>query len=95
LIPRYIAGATIPYVLLSIVMLTAVLFVQQASRFAEVALYADLPMSFLAGIGAGLLPGVLTFTIPIGTLSGIIIGFSRMGTDSEIVAMRAAGVGTC
>lgn len=75
-------------------MLTAVLFAQQASRFAEVVLYADLPMSFLAGIGVGLLPGVLTFTIPIGTLSGIIIGFSRMGTDSEVVAMRAAGIGT-
>jgi lipopolysaccharide export system permease protein len=40
------------------------------------------------------LPGVLIFSIPLATLAGIIIGFSRMGSDSEIVAMRAAGVGS-
>ncbi len=93
LVPRYIVGATLPYVLLSLLMLTAVLFAQQAERFAEVILYTDLPISLMAGIGAALLPGVLVFTIPIATLAGIIIGFSRMGTDSEIVAMRAAGIG--
>lgn len=75
-------------------MLTAVLFAQQAARFAELVLFSDLPLSLLGQIGAALLPGVLVFTIPIATLTGIIIGFSRMGTDSEIVAMRAAGVGS-
>ena len=94
LVPRYIIGATLPYVLLSLLMLTAVLFAQQAERFAEVILYTDLPVSLLASIGAALLPSVLTFTIPMATLAGIVIGFSRMGTDSEIVAMRAAGIGT-
>jgi len=75
-------------------MLSAVLFAQQAARLAEVLLYTDLPFSVVAGIAATLLPGVLTFTIPLATLAGIVIGFSRMGTDSEIVAMRSAGVGT-
>ncbi|HEV8137085.1 MAG TPA: LptF/LptG family permease [Pyrinomonadaceae bacterium] len=94
LIPKYIVWATIPYVLLSLLMLSAVLFAQQAARLAEILLYADLPFSVVAGIAATLLPGVLTFTIPLATLAGIVIGFSRMGTDSEIVAMRSAGVGT-
>src|SRR6266478_2477616 len=93
LVPRYIIGATLPYVLLSLLMLTAVLFAQQAERFAEVILFADLPISLMAGVGAAILPGVLVFTIPMATLAGIVIGFSRMGTDSEIVAMRAAGIG--
>ena len=75
-------------------MLSAVLFAQQASRLAEVLLYTDLPFSVVAGIAATLFPGVMTFTIPLSTLAGIVIGFSRMGTDSEIVAMRSAGVGT-
>jgi Predicted permeases len=75
-------------------MLTAVLFTQQAARLAEVLLYTDLPFSVVAGIAATLLPGVMSFTIPLATLAGIVIGFSRMGTDSEIVAMRSAGVGT-
>src|SRR5919205_3661297 len=83
-----------PYIVLSLVLLTAVLFTQQAARLAELIIYADLPVSFLGGIGAALLPGVLIFSIPLATLAGIIVGFSRMGSDSEIVAMRAAGVGS-
>jgi len=75
-------------------MLTAILLAQQAARLAEAVIYADLPFSLLGSIGAALLPGVLTFSIPLATLAGIIIGFSRMGSDSEIVAMRAAGVGS-
>lgn len=94
LVSRYVFGATVPYVLLSMLMLTAVLFAQQAGRFAEAVLYADLPFFLLSEIGAALLPGVLVFTIPIATLAGIVIGLSRMGTDSEIVAMRAAGIGS-
>jgi LPS export ABC transporter permease LptG/LPS export ABC transporter permease LptF len=75
-------------------MLSAVLFAQQVSRLAEVLLYTDLPFSVVGNIALTLLPGILTFTIPLATLAGILIGFSRMGSDSEIVAMRSAGVGT-
>ena len=94
LIPRYVFRAIAPYILLALLLLTAVLFAQQVARLAEVLIYTDLPVSFLGGIGAALLPGVLVFSIPLATLAGIIIGFSRMGSDSEIVAMRAAGVGS-
>ncbi|HEU0251810.1 MAG TPA: LptF/LptG family permease [Pyrinomonadaceae bacterium] len=94
LIPRYIVGAMAPYILLAVLLLTAILLAQQAARLAEVVIYTDLPFSLLGSILAALLPGVLTFSIPLATLAGIIIGFSRMGSDSEIVAMRAAGVGT-
>jgi LPS export ABC transporter permease LptG len=94
LIPRYIVGAMASYIILSLLLLSAVLFAQQAARVAELIIYADLPFSLLGGIGAALLPGVLIFSIPLATLAGIIIGFSRMGSDSEIVAMRAAGVGS-
>ena len=94
LIPRYIIGAMAPYILISLLLLTAILLAQQATRLAEVVIYADLPFSFLVTLAAALLPGVLIFSIPLATLAGIIIGFSRMGSDSEIVAMRAAGIGS-
>ena len=94
LIPRYIIGAMAPYILIALLMLTAVLLAQQAARLAEIVIYADLPFSLLGSIGAALLPGVLIFSIPLATLAGIIVGFSRMGSDSEIVAMRSAGVGS-
>ena len=83
-----------PYILISLLLLSAVLLAQQAARLAEIVIYAELPFSILGSIGAALLPGVLIFSIPLATLAGIIVGFSRMGSDSEIVAMRAAGVGS-
>jgi LPS export ABC transporter permease LptF/LPS export ABC transporter permease LptG len=81
-------------VLLSLFLLTSILFTQQAGRFAEVALYADLPFSLVFEITAALLPGVLVLSLPVAVLAGIVIGFARMGSDSEIVVMRSAGIGT-
>jgi LPS export ABC transporter permease LptF/LPS export ABC transporter permease LptG len=94
LIARYVLKGAIPYALLSLLLLTAILLTQQAGRFAELALSADLPLSLAAQITAALLPSVLVLTLPVAVLAGIVIGFSRMGSDSEIVALRAAGVGT-
>ncbi|MGI9065653.1 MAG: LptF/LptG family permease [Pyrinomonadaceae bacterium] len=94
LIARYVVKAALPYALLSLLLLTAILITQQSGRFAELALTADLPLSLAAQITAALLPSVLVLTLPVAVLGGIVIGFARMGSDSEIVAMRAAGVGT-
>ncbi len=94
LIARYVMGAAIPYVFLSATLLTAILFAQQSERFAELALYTQIPIALFGQIEIALLPNVLVFTLPMAVLAGIIIGFARMGSDSEIVAMRAAGIGT-
>ncbi len=83
-----------PYVLLSGALLTAILLAQQSGRFAELALYTQLPISLVSQIELALIPNVLVFTLPMAVLAGVIVGFARMGSDSEIVAMRAAGVGT-
>jgi LPS export ABC transporter permease LptF/LPS export ABC transporter permease LptG len=94
LIARYVIQGAVPYVLLGLVLLTAILFTQQAGRFAELALYTDLPFSLAGQVAAALLPSVLVLTLPVAVLAGVVIGFARMGSDSEIVAIRAAGVGT-
>jgi LPS export ABC transporter permease LptG len=94
LIERYIAGAVLPYLLLSLLLLTAILFAQQAGRFGDLLMGVHVPPGMVAELALSLLPNVLVFTLPMGLLTGILIGFSRMGTDSELVAMRSAGVGT-
>src|SRR5687767_4671906 len=94
LIQRYVISSALPYIFLSLFLLTAILLTQRAGRFAELALYADLPFSLLIELGAALLPGVLVLTIPMAVLAGVVIGFARMGSDSEIVVMRSAGIGT-
>lgn len=94
LVDRYVLKAVLPYALLSMFLLTAVLFAQQADRFADPFLDAQIPLLTVLEIELHLLPTVLLFTIPMSVLAGTVIGFSRMGSDSELVAMRAAGVGT-
>lgn len=39
-----------------------------------------------------LLPDLLSFTIPMATLMGVLAGMSRLSSDSEIVAFRTMGV---
>src|SRR6201993_4154267 len=39
------------------------------------------------------LPNMFTVTIPMAVLVGVLLGLSRMAADSEITAMRAAGIG--
>ncbi|PYS52570.1 MAG: hypothetical protein DMF68_01160, partial [Acidobacteria bacterium] len=84
----------IPYFLLSFLLLTAILFTQQAGQRTEILMGTHLPLQTIAQLSLLVLPNVLVFTLPMALLTGILIGFSRMGSDSEMVAMRAAGVGT-
>lgn len=94
LVERYIVRALTPYLLLSLLLLTAILFTQQASRFGELLMGARVPVGLVLGLALSILPNVLVFTLPMALLTAILIGYSRMGSDSELTALRAAGVGT-
>jgi LPS export ABC transporter permease LptG/LPS export ABC transporter permease LptF len=93
LIERYIIKAVLPYLLLALLLLTAIIFAQQAGRFGDLLMGASVPPGMLLDLLLSLLPNVLVFTLPMALLTGILIGFSRMGSDSELVAMRSAGTG--
>jgi LPS export ABC transporter permease LptF/LPS export ABC transporter permease LptG len=94
LIERYVLRTIFPYSLASLILLTAILFAQQTGRYFETVFHGVMPSSFVYGLALALLPAVFVFTIPMAVLSGTIIGLGRMGSDSELVAMRAAGVST-
>lgn len=94
LIQRYIIAAITPYLLMALLLLTAILLAQQSGRLAEILLVARVPTDLLADFSFSLIPNVLVFALPTAMLVGALVGLSRMGTDSELVAMRAAGIGT-
>jgi LPS export ABC transporter permease LptF/LPS export ABC transporter permease LptG len=94
LIQRYILRGVFPYIVIALVLLTAILFAQQSVRYLEGTFQGVMPISFVNGVALSLLPAVLIFTLPMSVLAGTIIGLGRMGSDSELVAMRAAGVST-
>ncbi len=94
IVERYIFQAIVPYILIALILLTAILFAQQTVRYLEGIFHGLVPAGFVYGVALGLLPNVLVFTIPMAVLAGTIVGLGRMGSDSELVAMRAAGVST-
>jgi LPS export ABC transporter permease LptG len=94
LVQRYIIAAVIPYLLMALLLLTAILLAQQSGRLTEILLIARVPTELLSEFSLSLIPSALVFALPTAMLVGTLVGLSRMGTDSELVAMRAAGIRT-
>jgi LPS export ABC transporter permease LptF len=94
LIERYIVTAILPYLGLSLLLLTFVLLAQQAGKFVEILGSANPSLDAVADLALGLIPNILIFTLPMSVLIGTATGLSRVGSDSELIAMRAAGIGT-
>src|SRR5215210_1051773 len=93
LISRYLFSAVLPYFLFSWLLLSVILFVQQAGRFSDIFFSVNIPASLVWQLMIALIPNVIAFTCPMAVLVGTIIGLSKMQGDSELIAMRAAGVG--
>jgi len=94
IISRYLIAAILPYFVFSWVLLSVILFVQQASRFSDIFFNVNIPGSLVWQLALALIPNVIAFTCPMAILVGTIIGLVRMQSDSELIAIRAAGVGT-
>lgn len=92
-ISRYLIGAVLPYFVFSWLLLSVILFVQQASRFSDIFFSVNIPANLVWQLTIALVPNVIAFTCPMAALVGVIIGLSKMQGDSELVAIRAAGVG--
>ena len=92
-ISRYLIGAILPYFVFSWLLLSVILFVQQASRFADIFFSANIPANLVWQLTLALVPNVIAFTCPMAVLVGVIIGLSKMQGDNELVVIRAAGVG--
>lgn len=90
----YLIKSALPYVLLALTILSAILLIQQTAKFAEVLGSTETPLHLTIQVAANLLPSILIFTLPTSILVGTATGFGQLGHDSELVAMRAAGVGT-
>jgi LPS export ABC transporter permease LptG/LPS export ABC transporter permease LptF len=71
---------------------TFVLFLQRVGKLFEILVRSSAPPATVAHLFALAIPFTLSFTLPLGVLSGVLIALTRMSTDGEIIAMRAAGV---
>ncbi len=93
LISKYLIQAILPYFVFSWLLLSVILFVQQASRYSDIFFGAQIPKNLVWQLTLALVPNVIAFTCPMAVLVGVIIGLSRMQGDSELIAVRSSGVG--
>jgi LPS export ABC transporter permease LptG/LPS export ABC transporter permease LptF len=69
-----------------------VLFLRTIEKLSALLVKVSAPAPVIGKLFLYALPSTLPFALPLGVLVGILIGLSRMSADSEITAMRAAGV---
>ena len=95
ILDRYIFREILYPSLIALVALTFVAFLafsREIGWLFELIVRQAATVSQISTISAAILPNVLTFTIPMAVLVGILTGFGRMSSDSEAIAFRASAL---
>jgi LPS export ABC transporter permease LptF/LPS export ABC transporter permease LptG len=93
IIDRYIFREVLSHALLGLGVFTFVIFVPQLVQIMNVVARHSGDSRQIMLLFLSAFPRVLTFSVPIGVLVGVLIGLGRMSADSELIAMNAAGMG--
>src|SRR5215470_5023792 len=95
ILDRYIFREILFPSLIALVALTFVAFLafsREIGWLLELIIRQSASVRDIWTLSAAYIPNVLTFTIPMAVLVGILTGFGRMSSDSEPIAFRAAGL---
>jgi len=82
---RYILKEVLWHGLIGASIFTFVIFMVLVSRI-------NAPVASILQLFSLTLPRAFTITIPMGVLVGVLIGLSRLASDSEVTAMRTSGM---
>jgi LPS export ABC transporter permease LptG/LPS export ABC transporter permease LptF len=93
ILTRYILGEILSHALIGCAVFTFILFMPQLPHILEAVVRNSSTLSILFEIFVFTLPELFRVTIPMAVLVGILLGYSRMAADSEVIAMRASGLG--
>jgi lipopolysaccharide export system permease protein len=77
---------------LGLLIFTFVLLMGRILKLVEMVINKGVPFTETAKLFAYLLPAFLVITLPLALLLGILLGFGRLSTDSEIVALKSSGI---
>jgi LPS export ABC transporter permease LptG/LPS export ABC transporter permease LptF len=93
ILTRYILGEILSLTLIGCALFTFILFMPQLPHILEVVVRNSSTWADVAQVFLFTLPNLFKFTIPMSVLWGVLLGLSRLAADSEIIAMRASGLG--
>jgi LPS export ABC transporter permease LptG/LPS export ABC transporter permease LptF len=93
ILTRYILGEILSLTLIGCALFTFILFMPQLPHILEVVVRNSSTLADVAEVFLFTLPNLFKVTIPMAVLWGILLGLSRLAADSEVIAMRASGLG--
>lgn len=93
ILTRYILGEILSLTLIGCALFTFILFMPLLPHILEVVVRNSTTLADVGQVFLFTLPNLLKVTIPMAVLWGILLGLSRLASDSEIIAMRACGMG--
>lgn len=92
IIDRYILREMVVPFLLGLAVFTSILLIIRILKLVELVVNRGVPLSQMALIFSYILPAFLELTVPMALLLAILVAFGRLSSDSEVIALRAAGV---
>ncbi len=93
ILTRYILGEILSHALIGCALFTFILFMRDLPHILEMVVRNSSTFSNVMEVFLFSLPNTFKVTVPMAVLVGILLGLSRLAADSEIVAMRASGLG--
>jgi len=89
---RYLAKEILPPFLLGLVVFTGLLLMGRMLKLADMVVSKGVPLGEVSLLIFYLLPNFAAITIPMALLLAVLLAFSRLSADSEIVAIKASGI---
>jgi LPS export ABC transporter permease LptG/LPS export ABC transporter permease LptF len=77
---------------LGLLVFTFILLLQQITLLTGILIARGADLPTILRLFGNLLPSILSTTIPMASLLGVLLAFGRLASDSEIIALRASGV---
>ncbi len=93
ILTRYIWSEVLSHALIGGALFTFILIMKNLGQLLEMAVRNSASLGGVIKIFLYTLPNFFIVTIPMAVLVGVLLGLSRLAADSEITAMRAAGIG--
>ena len=93
ILTRYILGEILSHTLIGCALFTFILFMHDMPHILDVVVRNSSTFTNVMEILLFTLPNTFKVTIPMAVLVGVLLGLSRLASDSEIIAMRASGLG--
>ena len=93
ILTRYILGEILSHTLIGCALFTFILFMRDLPHILEMVVRNSSTFTNVMEIFLFTLPNLFRVTIPMAVLVGVLLGLSRLAADSEIIAMRASGLG--